>query len=203
VKVRTEARRDLILDTAAEVFRELGFEGTTMTEITKRLGGSKATVYGYFPSKEALFLAVVQAEALRRLHAAVNVVAAHHGPSLRDDLIQFGTALVGFNSSAVGTAALRMVMAQAGRSDIGELFYKQGPAQGLLLLAGALRAAMDRGELREADPLTAAQHFEGLLTSETNPRLFQQNPAPVTERQASLIAERAANAFLNGYVSPR
>ena len=38
---------------------ELGFERTSMSEICTRLGGSKATLYNYFASKEALFLEVM------------------------------------------------------------------------------------------------------------------------------------------------
>ena len=39
---------------------ELGYERTSMSEIAARLGGSKATLYSYFPSKEELFFGVVQ-----------------------------------------------------------------------------------------------------------------------------------------------
>lgn len=170
-----------------------------MAEITKRVGGSKATVYGYFPSKEKLFLAVVHAEAQRHLDAAGADVAAHRAGSLRDDLIHFGAALVRFLCSDVGTAGLRMVMAQAGRSDIGRLFYEEGPAQGLHMMAGALQAAMERGELRQADPLIAAQHLEGLLTSEIKPRLFHQQSPKMSAKQALQIAERAVDVFLQGY----
>jgi hypothetical protein len=54
VKTKTEARREAILAAAKAVFEEMGFEQATMSEITARVGGSKATLYRYFDSKEAL-----------------------------------------------------------------------------------------------------------------------------------------------------
>ena len=63
MRVKTEAKRDAIVRAASEVFREMGFEGASMSEIAARAGGSKATLYGYFSSKEELFVAVIHGAA--------------------------------------------------------------------------------------------------------------------------------------------
>ena len=55
VRVKTEDRRQAILEVAHAVFREKGFERASMATISRRLGGSKGTLYGYFKSKEELF----------------------------------------------------------------------------------------------------------------------------------------------------
>jgi AcrR family transcriptional regulator len=56
-----EARRKAqILDTAAKVFAGFGFAGTQVQVIADRLGVGNGTVYRYFPTKEALFLAAVE-----------------------------------------------------------------------------------------------------------------------------------------------
>lgn len=60
MRVRTDARRQAIVTAAWDVFRENGFERTTMSEISERVGGSKATLYGYFQSKEQLFAAALE-----------------------------------------------------------------------------------------------------------------------------------------------
>ena len=59
MRAKTETRRQAILEAAAEVFKDMGFERTTMAAICERLGYSKATLYNYFGSKEELFSAVV------------------------------------------------------------------------------------------------------------------------------------------------
>src|SRR3546814_2172753 len=54
MRVKSEARKDAILSIALEVFREVGFEAASMSQIASRVGGSKATLYSYFSSKEEL-----------------------------------------------------------------------------------------------------------------------------------------------------
>ena len=44
MKVRTEARREAILEVASQVFLEFGYERASMAEIVKRIGGSKSTI---------------------------------------------------------------------------------------------------------------------------------------------------------------
>ncbi len=56
------SRRDLvrsqILVTAADLFRARGYRATTLDDLAHGLGMSKATLYGYFPSKEDLLAAI-------------------------------------------------------------------------------------------------------------------------------------------------
>jgi AcrR family transcriptional regulator len=52
-----ERRREEILAEATAIFARLGYPGTDLQIVADRLGVGKGTVYRYFPSKEALFLA--------------------------------------------------------------------------------------------------------------------------------------------------
>ncbi|MBN9518584.1 TetR/AcrR family transcriptional regulator [bacterium] len=69
-----EARRKgQILDTAAKVFAGFGFAGTQVQVIADRLGVGNGTVYRYFPTKEALFLAAVS-RGLEELTAEMDAI---------------------------------------------------------------------------------------------------------------------------------
>jgi TetR/AcrR family transcriptional regulator of autoinduction and epiphytic fitness len=57
---RGEALREHILDTAKLAFLETGFERTSMDAIAARAETSKRSLYAHFPTKDALFLAVVE-----------------------------------------------------------------------------------------------------------------------------------------------
>lgn len=57
LKNRREAE---ILAAAAKLFAELGFANTQMQGIAESLKLSHGTIYSYFPTKEALFLATVE-----------------------------------------------------------------------------------------------------------------------------------------------
>src|SRR5690348_17748019 len=55
----TDRKRSAIIDAAIEEFRAAGFEATSMDRIAARASVSKRTVYNHFPSKEALFAAIL------------------------------------------------------------------------------------------------------------------------------------------------
>ncbi len=49
-----------VLEAAAQLFGELGYEGTTTNNIADKAGVSIGSVYQYFPNKEALLLALAE-----------------------------------------------------------------------------------------------------------------------------------------------
>lgn len=61
---RSEVGADRILNAAAELFVERGIGRPGMEEVARAAGCSRATVYRYFDSKEALLKAFVHREAL-------------------------------------------------------------------------------------------------------------------------------------------
>ena len=56
---RSEDTRERILQAAAEAFAENGYDATGVAEICQRAGVSKGAFYHHFPSKQALFLDLV------------------------------------------------------------------------------------------------------------------------------------------------
>jgi AcrR family transcriptional regulator len=202
MKVRTEARRGAIVEAAAELFKEMGYERASMNELAKRFGGSKATLYGYFRSKEELFSAVVESVATGHLLDAVEELAAEavEGPSsLQAQLTRFGERMLNvLTHDESALAVYRMVVAEAGRSDVGQLFYDSGPAEAMEAIALLMAAAMDRGELRRLDPKVAAAQFTALVMAEVDVRLYQRDPPPLTLEQIRQMVGRALEMFLGG-----
>jgi len=66
-KNSTVRRQDEILDAAAKLFAQHGYAEATTDGLAEALGIGKGTIYRYFPSKEALFLAAVD-RSMRRVH---------------------------------------------------------------------------------------------------------------------------------------
>ncbi|WP_447790863.1 TetR/AcrR family transcriptional regulator [Pseudomonas farris] len=103
-----------------------------MNELTRRLGGSKVTLYGYFPSKEALFVEVVRSVVTVHLSAAVAQLSAHDRDkvTLEQMLMRFGERMLFvLTNERSALAVYRMVMAEAGCSNLGKLFTRPGPAR--------------------------------------------------------------------------
>jgi AcrR family transcriptional regulator len=200
MKVRTETRREAILEAASQVFREFGFERASMAEIVRRIGGSKSTIYGYYPSKEALFQAVTQAAGERHIQTAFEELAAHDVQGgIEDVLGRFAQKLAGFMCSQDLISTHRMVLAEAGHSDMGELFYEAGPKRGMTQIAAFLTRAMDKGLLRTDDPGVASLQFAALIQTEIQPRWYYKNLPPLTPQQINALADRAVATFLRAY----
>ncbi len=199
MRIRTESKREEILTTAARAFLELGFERTSMSDIAARLGGSKATLYGYFASKEDLFLAVAVAAGQRQALPALEDLKESLD-DLRIALQRFGEVLLRFLLERETLAARRMVLAESQRSDIGQRFYLSGRQKGLELLAQVLEQAMDAERLRRCDPFVAATHLLGLIECELLPRyLFGVEKASPTAARIADVTRRAIAVFLAAY----
>lgn len=77
------ASRARLLEAAAEAFARDGLDGANINDISLAAGLAKGTVYNYFPSKEALFLTVIEEACLL---AASGTEAAGAQASTRDRL---------------------------------------------------------------------------------------------------------------------
>ena len=55
----TDRKRAAVIAAAIDEFLAAGFDATSMDRIAARAGVSKRTVYNHFPSKEALFAAIL------------------------------------------------------------------------------------------------------------------------------------------------
>ncbi|MCF5722788.1 TetR/AcrR family transcriptional regulator [Pseudomonas syringae] len=201
MKVRTQARREAIIEAAVLLFQEVGYERASMNELAKRLGGSKATLYGYFATKEALFVEVVRSVATVHLSEAVAQLATYEGETttLEQRLIRFGERmLLVLTNESSALAVYRMVMAEAGRSNIGMLFYQAGPSECSEVLSTWMAEAMTSGDLAQAAPRVRAAQFLALVTAEVQERLFQPHSEPLAIEQIRVLVVRAVEMFLLG-----
>jgi TetR/AcrR family transcriptional repressor of uid operon len=90
------ARRDQIIAAAAECFARSGYHATTMADIAEAAGVSKGTPYLYFPSKEALFIALYEewnCGLAARIDAAVGDLPEPVPPSPRAVLAAVASAI--------------------------------------------------------------------------------------------------------------
>lgn len=223
MRVKTDARREAILSAAKEVFEELGFEQATMSEITARLGSSKATLYRYFESKEALFLELVRRSA--REHGGESMsIALKHGrelpgqgfppkvleaANLLDPAEDVTIALKRFGKFVLKTfhtpqklATHRMVISASINPEIGKLFYENGPKKGMKFLERYFESVMDNGKLRSADARVVACHFRGLLDSEAHEAGLFNVVTELSDKRIAGIVDRAVDVFILAYGSP-
>lgn len=201
MKTKTETKRQAILDVAAQAFQELGFERTSMSEICARVGGSKATLYNYFSSKDELFSEVIflstEAE-FQAVHDAIDPTAE----DIADALRHFGETFLAFLYSPQIRAQRHLVVSESGRTDLGRLVYERGVLRSQKLMADFLQRAMLQGKLRPADPQIATRHLYSLLESELLERFLFQVLGDVSAEQLKALTARAVDVFMAAYGVP-
>ena len=197
MRVRTEAKRQEIVKIATELFEQNGFERTSMSMISEKVGGSKATLYGYFSSKEELLQAVLNYDVTTEAERLMNELL--DGEDLRDGLIALGVAYMTRRLSNIPISNVRMVATQPADSTIGKEFFEKVLEPAWQRLARRFKMMMDDGRLRRADPWVAAMHWKGLCEWDMfEKRLLGaiQEGDPKTIKKASVLA---ADAFLALY----
>jgi AcrR family transcriptional regulator len=195
---KSDSKRQAILDTAFRLFRTQGFDKTSVSEITAEVGGSKATIYSHFPSKEELFVECM-------MSAAENYMAGtlkHLGASSADPpvaLFDFVRSFLTFICSPEQLEVRRLVIAEAARSGTGKLFFAKISALRSHVSA-FVSACMEAGTLRRDDPTLAADHLGALLEAEIlEPLLLQVREGFPGKREIALAARRSVAAFLRAY----
>lgn len=194
-----EARRDAILDVAAGWFLEHGYAGTTMSAIAAAMGGSKGTLWNYFPSKEELFAAVIErvsgafrAQLVEVLDSAEGDVEAR----LRLYARQFLTKV----TSPEAIALHRLVVGEANRfPEMGRIFFEHAPKLTQAMLADYLATATQKGQLCCDDPACAAQNLSGLCMAGCHQRLMMGVIEAATPELIEADVERAVSAFMQAY----
>ncbi|MFV0623344.1 TetR/AcrR family transcriptional regulator [Sphingomonas sp. ac-8] len=194
-EARKQDRQQAILAIAQRSFLEHGYAGTSMSAIAAELGGSKATLWRYFRSKEALFEAVVDeaTSAYRRQVADL----LRPSSDVRATVLAFAR---GFLTKIVSREACqlhRLVAAEAGRSpEVGAIFARV-PQRTRQLLADFFTGAMAAGQLRRGDPLAAAQVLTYLCMGLQQRILWGGPDATAAEVEAE--AHNATEIFLRAY----
>ena len=193
MRVRTDGRRQAIIDVALDVFREHGFERTSMAMISRRLGGSKGTLYGYFQSKEDLFETAMKAASEGRGDQVMALLKTG-GTDLRATLKRFARAYLAFITEDDVLAIERTAIAEGSGSSLGPHLFAQGPGRAIEKISGFFAEIMAAGLLKQFPPTTAALHFKGLLEAG-----FLEEALYGAPTQSEQAIDDAVDAFLRAY----
>jgi TetR/AcrR family transcriptional regulator, mexJK operon transcriptional repressor len=190
-------KRDLILDTARELFLAHGFEGTSIDQIAEAAAVSRQTIYNNFDGKEALFRALTG----RLVDHLVEPLVSRDPES--DDVARTLTDLAERMLSVAmlpsSLALYRLVVTEAPKfPDVARQIYETGAERAAKALGAYLAAQSARGILAVDDPQLAAEHFFGMLVGHRQYRALLGVAEPVAHSVESRAA-RTVRAFLRAY----
>ncbi|MCS4505417.1 hypothetical protein KBTX_02657 [wastewater metagenome] len=194
---RGRERAARILDAAAGVFLERGFEAATMSEIGRRAGGSMQTLYRLFGSKEALFRAIMERKA-GSVYAPLEDESIFEQPPERA-LFELGMRL---NRLLLDPDTLRthraMIIESHRNANLRQIFYETGPGRARAALARYFRVECERGHLRLDDPDAAARQFLDFVKGAHYLEAVLGQPVTATEAEIERCVDEAVRIFLDG-----
>lgn len=198
---RGTLRREALLAAAREVFLEHGYANTSIEDVVRRTGGSKASLYSYFGSKEGLFGEMVS-EGCKEFLRDVAIPTAVEG-DLRATLKNFGLRFFRMYTEPRRVQLMRAVIAEAVRfPDFAQQLYREGPQQVRIGLAAFLRQSHALGLLHAPDADLAAIQFITLVKGHSQFRaLFGLSPLALPLAHEAFI-DAAVRLFLDGCAPP-
>ena len=148
---RKQARPGELLDAALDLFVEKGYAATRVEEVALRAGVSKGTLFLYFPSKEALFKAVVRESIAGRL-AEWNEEFARFEGSTADMLRYCMTSWWERVGATRASGVTKLMLSEADNfPEVAAYYRDEVVTPGMALIRRILQRGVDRGEFRIDD----------------------------------------------------
>jgi TetR/AcrR family transcriptional regulator, mexJK operon transcriptional repressor len=193
-------RNARLIEIAASMFMERGFEATSVDAVAEAAGIGKATLYARYKDKGELFAAVLQRKIDRWLAMNETDERAATG-RIEDVLLARARRTVAVALTPEAVAINRIVMAESARfPTLAKLVHEQGWQRSNAAVAALLDQFVANGQIQVEDTNVAADLFLSLVIGRQT-RLamlgIETDPGQIDQR-----VKAAVNLFLNG-VRPR
>jgi len=182
-------KKAAILQTAAALFREHGYEGTRLDSIAKALNVTKPALYYYFENKEEILVAIQQAgfdEIMKELRALSR--GAHTGREILRGVIVRYTNWV---ASEQGMCVVRHFLLKLSPENLARIRRARRTME--QSIRAIVARGIEDGSLRPCDPWIVATSICGAV----NWTAFWYEPGP-GRHSASEVGEAYFNLLIDG-----
>jgi AcrR family transcriptional regulator len=193
---RGDEKSEQIRSTATELFLRRGYDGVSVDEIVRIVGGSKTNIYNYFSNKEGLFVAIGKGlcEDLLASFVTIDVSALDVEQGLRS----LALALLPILLQDRHLAFQRLVIAETARfPELARAWFESGPETSRSIIARFIEKQQRAGRLRRTDPHQSATLFHDMITFDLLHRaMLGDKPSDAEIRHR---IDTAIDAFLHGF----
>lgn len=183
-----EEKQNSIVQAALVLFLKQGYGDTSMDAVSRQAGVTKQTVYRYYPSKETLFVAVM--EKIRTEEAAPYEFGSG---SLAEELSSFGRQLLAFHLTPSALGVYRMMLTEGGEENLLKPFMDAGPTRVMQPLMAFLQQRCETLD----DVAFHAQMFASMILIPRN-QLMMNAKGRITKTAQDVHVQKVVELFLNG-----
>lgn len=192
-----EETRAIIVQAARHAFSRVGYAATAMESVARRAQVSTKTLYRLFPTKAALFEAMVT-ERIEDFVSAVRLRACDGG-DVEAALTEALTVCADLVLDGEVIALQRVIAGESDKfPDIAEMFFHKAITPTQTALANWLQAQQKRGTIALDDPDTAAGMLLGMLALQPLRATMFGHQAPLGKQERVRRAAACAKLFLSG-----
>jgi AcrR family transcriptional regulator len=190
-------KRAAAVEGAIKTFLEQGYERATLQEIARAAGISTGTLFKYFPSKAALFGAIM--EQMWEMNADVKKPLPTVGQP-EAGLLSIGRDYARLLRQPITTSLFRVIIAEAPRfPELGRMLFEYGKTPYINRLYTYLSEEVEAGTLQINDIPLAARQFLGMI----NDLLFWPGllliDFVVSDEETQRIVQEAVTTILARY----
>ncbi|MFM7840350.1 MAG: TetR/AcrR family transcriptional regulator [Nitrospira sp.] len=191
-KASGQERQAGIIAAAAALFARRGFTGATTKAIARTAGCSEALVFKYFPTKRALYAAILA----EKVPLGEMMVAMEDAAKKNDDRLVFTTLARHRIRRNADPTLLRLLLFSALEGhELSKMFFKNQHRVFYDYLAAYIEQRTRDGAFRRVDPLLGARSFMGLIAHH---RLLHELFGVALHRSQEECIESYVSLFLNG-----
>ena len=168
--MKQENTKQKILDKALELFSAQGYDSVGVGEIAKAVGIKAPSLYNHFPSKQAIFDAIVESTAAR--YEADTDQFSIHVQNVGKDIPSFAGITeetlfekvrqifeYSLHNDSISRFRRMMTIEQFRSPELADLYSRRYVERVLDYHAGIFQALIAAGEIAEADPETLAMMY--------------------------------------------
>lgn len=198
---RGEERRALLFEVATELFLKFGYDNVSLDQIVEHAGGSKASIYKYFGSKQGLFLAIYQDRSDKFINQ-IEIAVHQQDVNIQQRLYHLLFDLYQIVADPKSAGLWRLII-QISQNDpeLAQQLYNLGPAQAHLLFAEFLKKAHQNKEIYCQEPEQSAIFFFGFL-HDLHWRTLVGLPLPTATSDLKIRLNYVVDRFLAGHQQP-
>ena len=205
-RMKGDARREQILQTAVSLFSQRGFKGTTTKEIARAAGVSEAMVFRHFENKDALYGAILDTkgcqDGVRRFPWEENDTLRKAIEQKDDFAVFYNIAFDALNKHQSDVGFMRLLFYSAlEEHELADRFFHEFIERIYQFIGVYIEQRQHDGAFREMNPRIAVRAFLGMLIHHSLNNILWDRKRVILDISTEEAAKNFAEILLNGIKS--
>lgn len=180
--------KQIIYDSAINVFSNNGYNGATMDEISSNAGISKGTLYYHFKSKEEIFKYIIS-EGMKKMKEEIDNAASNVDEPCEKLKIVFRTQI---NIARENSNFFKAIVSKFWGKEIRELSFINLMNDYINYIQGFINLAIEAGEVKKGNSRLKSYLFLGIMSFSSLYEILE------TDADIDSIADNAVQYIING-----